>query len=123
MQVWNHRLLNHWLRLRSQASIRIGISICQNGFLQTKSAYRSYTPFMITSVFGILGSVKRRNLVPVSVWKTVRRKKDDSSDSMPVGATVGSGYVQARSEDSEGSLGVRDLVMAWTPWNVPARTR
>jgi hypothetical protein len=84
-------------------------------------------PFISTSVFGMLGSVNRRNFVPVSVWKTVNRKKEDSSDSMPDGAAVGSGYVQVRpvelAEDVTGSFGVRDRVMAWTPWNVPARTR
>ena len=28
-----------------------------------------------------------------------------------------------RSEEEPGILGVRDFVMAWTPWKVPARTR
>ena len=76
----------------------------------------------------MLGSVNRRNLVPVSVWKTVNLKNEDSRDSMPLGAKVGSGYVHVRpdepaAEDVTGSFGVRDRVMAWTPWNVPARTR
>lgn len=95
--------------------------------MHTKSAYLSYTPFIKTSVFGMLGSVNRRNFVPLRVWKTVKRKKDDSSDSIPDGATLGSGYVQLRpdefAEEVTGSLGVRDRVIAWTPWNVPARTR
>lgn len=84
-------------------------------------------PFISTSVLGMLGSVNRRNLVPVRVWNTVNLKNEDSRDSIPLGATVGSGYVQLRpdelAEDVTGSFGVRDRVMAWTPWNVPARTR
>lgn len=75
----------------------------------------------------MLGSVKRRNLVPLRVWNTVNRKKLDSRDSMPEGATVGSGYVQflevELAEDVIGSFGVSERVMAWTPWKVPASTR
>jgi hypothetical protein len=124
----DHLLVKNWFKLLSHASMRIGISICQNGFLHTKSAYLSYIPFINTSVFGMLGSVNSRNFVPVNVWKTVRRKNDDSSDSMPDGAIAGSGYVQCRPEvlvadDVTGSLGVRDRVIACTPWKVPARTR
>ena len=48
-------------------------------------------PLIIASVFGIEGSVKSRNFVPVSVWKTVKRKKLLSSDSIPEGAKLGSG--------------------------------
>jgi hypothetical protein len=62
-----HLLVNHAPTLLSQLSTRIGISICQKGFLHTKSAYRSYTPLITTSVFGMLGSVKSKNFVPVSV--------------------------------------------------------
>lgn len=72
-------------------------------------------PFMRMSVFGMLGSVKSRNFVPLRVWKTVRRKKDDSRDSIPDGATVGSGYVHVfpdEDEEGTGSLGVRDRVIA-----------
>ena len=121
----SHRLANHPPTLLSQLSIRIGISICQNGFLHTKSLYRSYTPFIITSVFGILGSVKSRNFVPVSVWKTVRRKKEDSRDSIPDARTFGSGNDVALGFAGVGlgRRGVKERVMAWTPWNVPARTR
>jgi hypothetical protein len=76
---------------------------------------------------GILGSVNSKNLVPLKVWNTVNRKKDDSIDSMPDGATVGSGYVQLRDEELAeevmGILGVKERVMAWTPWKVPASTR
>ena len=113
------------------------------------------------------------------VWKQVRRKNDDSSDSSPVTGCDGRGGCHdelndragfafgvgeealgpgpgllevkvvvdddggARVSDDErldgrdeappvlpllaplpsGNRGVRDLVMAWTPWNVPARTR
>jgi hypothetical protein len=76
----------------------------------------------------MLGSVNKRNFVPLRVWKTVRRKKEDSNDSIPDGGTVGSGYVQLRPDESAadggtGILGVSDLVIAWTPWNVPAMTR
>lgn len=85
---------------------------------------------MRTSVLGMLGSVNNKNLVPVKVWKTVRRKKEDSMLSIPEGATAGSGYVQVFllavvevADDVMGSFGVMDLVMAWTPWNVPARTK
>lgn len=75
----------------------------------------------------MLGSVNKRNLVPVRVWKTVNRKKDDSRVSIPDGGTVGSGYVQffpvELADDVMGSFGVMERVMACTPWNVPARTR
>ena len=76
----------------------------------------------------MLGSVNNRNFVPLRVWKTVRRKKLDSRDSIPDGATVGSGYVQVFpladvEEDVTGNLGVSERVIAWTPWKVPARTR
>jgi len=75
----------------------------------------------------MLGSVNNKNLVPLRVWNTVKRKKDDSMDSMPDGATLGSGYVQLRDEELAeevmGIRGVRERVMACTPWNVPARTR
>lgn len=75
----------------------------------------------------MLGSVNNKNLVPLRVWKTVKRKNEDSMDSMPVGATVGSGYVQLRdeelAEEVTGILGVNERVMACTPWNVPASTR
>lgn len=85
-------------------------------------------PLMIVSVFGILGSVKRRNFVPVSVWNTVRRKKLLSIVSMPVAGTLGSGNAQSEARAGFalgciGSFGVMDLVMACTPWKVPARTR
>jgi hypothetical protein len=83
---------------------------------------------MIASVFGMLGSVNSKNLVPVSVENTVKRKKLLSMVSMPEGAEEGSGFVQSLCRDGSapgcrGSRGVKDLVMAWTPWNVPARTR
>jgi len=46
---------------------------------------------------------------------------------MPDGATVGSGYVQLRDEELAeevmGILGVKERVIAWTPWKVPASTR
>ena len=87
-----HLLVNHFPTSLSQLSIRIGISICQKGFLHTKSANRSYMPFIMISVFGIDGSVNSRNFVPVRVWKTVRRKKLLSMDSIPEGARLGSGY-------------------------------
>lgn len=74
----------------------------------------------------MLGLVNKRNLVPVRVWKTVRRKKEDSSTSIPLGATVGSGtvyrWVVVEEPGGSGMRGVRDLVMACTPWKVPART-
>ena len=63
----------------------------------------------------------------------MRRKKEDSRDSIPEGTLAGSGYVHVlpledmpgRVEEDEvmGSFGVRERVIAWTPWNVPARTR
>lgn len=34
-------------------------------------------------MFVIKGSVNRRNLVPVNVWKQLRRKRSVSSTSMP----------------------------------------
>lgn len=79
----------------------------------------------------MLGSVNSKNLVAVSVWNTVSRKNEDSRLSIPEGGWVGSGYVHCLFGRwwwvvvgvVEGSFGVRDLVMAWTPWNVPARTR
>lgn len=47
-----------------------------------------------TSTFGISGSVKSRNFVPVRVWKQVRRKRSDSSTSIPVLGTPGFGSVE-----------------------------
>lgn len=115
-------------------------------------------------MFGISGSVMRRNLVPVWVWKQVRRKKELSRLSRPVEGRWGFGTVVVWEEEEGwgfglsrdvvlvvmlvvlalglgllvglllllvgevwgwlvGIRGVRDLVMAWTPWKVPARTR
>lgn len=90
----------------------------------------------------------RRNLVPVWVWKQVSRKKDVSRVSMPVAGRWGFGFVKVAVvvEEEEGGLfsrdvvaalgllfgrlveavvilGVRDFVMACTPWKVPAKTR
>jgi hypothetical protein len=42
-------------------------------------------------MFVIKGSVKRRNLVPVNVWKQLRRKRSVSSTSMPDLARPGFG--------------------------------
>lgn len=95
------------------------------------------------------GSVMRRNLVPVWVWKQVRRKKEVSSVSRPVTGRLGFGVVVWSWEEGGllsrdgvmfealgllfgrleevgflvGIRGVRDFVMACTPWKVPARTR
>lgn len=96
-------------------------------------------PRISPSVLGILGSVKSRNFVPVRDWKTVSLKKLDSRLSMPVTGRSGFGYRKAAllptpftvagggssEEEAEyaGNLGVRFFVMAWTPWNVPARIR
>ncbi|RMD40078.1 hypothetical protein DV735_g5044, partial [Chaetothyriales sp. CBS 134920] len=84
---------SHLATSRSQPSSRMGISICQNGFLHTWSAYRSYTPLSTVSVLAalMLGSVKSRNLVPVTVWCTVSRKKLLSRLSIPDAGTFGSG--------------------------------
>ena len=57
---------------------------------------------MMTSTLGWYGSVNRRNLVPVNVWKQVKRKREDSRTSMPVRSLDG-----MPRED-----GVRDLVIA-----------
>lgn len=46
-------------------------------------------------------------------------KKDDDSERMPVLATSGLGVRVAEPE--EGNLGVRERVIACTPWKVPAR--
>ncbi len=106
---------------------------------------------MTASTFGMSGSVMRRNLVPVYVWKQVRRKKEVSSVSRPVTGRWGLGVVVWIWEEEEGLMlsgdgamlealglllgrlkevgflvgirGVRDFVMACTPWKVPARTR
>lgn len=78
----------------------------------TKSAYRSYTPFIRKSTLGVKGSVKSKNFVPVSVWEQDKRKNWVSIVSMPVEATPGFGTVEPPVE--EGRRGVRDLVMACT---------
>jgi hypothetical protein len=95
---------------------------------------------MTASIFGISGSVMSRNLVPVWVWKQVRRKKEVSRVSRPVIGRLGFGAVVVccleggfsaarvvalgllfgRLEEVEGELvgllvgilGVRDFVMA-----------
>ena len=84
-------------------------------------------PRIKPSVFGILGSVKSKNLVPVKDWKTVSLKKLVSMLSMPVAGTSGIGLrkpevfpdplvvgAEGSSEDTEyaGNLGVSDFVMA-----------
>lgn len=69
---------------------------------------------MMLSTFGVTGSVKRRNFVPVNVWKQLRRKKFVSIVSMPEGRTEGSGVVVPEELVAEGRRGVRDLVIAWT---------
>lgn len=84
-------------------------------------------PRIKPSVFGILGSVKSKNLVPVNDWKTVSLKKLVSILSMPVAGTSGIGLrkpevlleplmVGAAGSSDEtayaGNFGVRDLVMA-----------
>lgn len=58
------------------------------------------------------GSVKRRNFVPVRVWKQERRKYWVSNVSMPDAGTPGFG--REVPPEGEGRRGVRDLVMACT---------
>jgi len=60
----------------------------------------------MVSTFGCCGSVNKRNLMPVNVWKQLRRKVDVSRTSIPVRWEEG----MARE------AGVRDLVIAWTLW-------
>lgn len=61
--------------------------------------------------------------MPVSVWKHDSVKNDEESDWMPLLGTEGSGVVReaAPGGAEEGNFGVKDRVMAWTPWKVPAR--
>jgi hypothetical protein len=68
----------------------------------------------MTSVLGIDGSVNSRNLVPVRVWKTVNRKKEDSRLSIPELGMFGSGYDHALgfAGVGDGILGVRERVIA-----------
>lgn len=49
---------------------------------------------MTASTLGMSGSVMRMNLVPVWVWKQVRRKKEVSRLSMPVVGREGLGIVK-----------------------------
>ena len=79
-------------------------------------------PLIATSISDsrMLGSVNNRNFVPVSVWKQVSVKKLEERWRIPVVGVVGSGGVRFEVEE-EGNLGVRERVMAWTPWKVPAR--
>ena len=69
----------------------------------------------------MLGSVNNKNFVPVSVWKQVSVKKLEERWRIPVVGVVGSGGVRFGEEVEEGNLGVKERVMAWTPWKVPAR--
>ena len=57
--------------------------------------------------------------MPVSVWKHVSVKKEEERVRIPDEGTEGSGAVREGFE--AGNLGVRERVMAWTPWKVPAR--
>ena len=59
------------------------------------------------STFGWCGSVNNKNLVPVTVWKQVSRKFDDSRTSIPVRCELGTPMAD----------GVRDFVIAWTLLN------
>ena len=75
------------------------------------------------------GSVKRRNFVPVMVWKQVRRKRSVSRTSRPVLGAAGFGREAATETEGEeleleppaavegrveGTWGVKERVMAWT---------
>ena len=79
-------------------------------------------PLIATSMSDsrMLGSVKSKNFVPVKVWKQVSVKKLELRLRMPVVGVVGSGVV-VEEEEEEGNRGVKERVMAWTPWKVPAR--
>lgn len=73
----------------------------------------------MASALGCSGEVKRRNLMPVGVWKQVRRKREDSRDSMPVvGGLRAPGWGLALGWRWEGS-GAMVREMAWMPWKVP----
>jgi hypothetical protein len=63
----------------------------------------------------MLGSVNRRNFVPVSVWKHVSVKNEEDSERIPDDGMEGSGGLEV------GSFGVSERVIACTPWKVPAR--
>lgn len=85
---------------------------------------------MMTSIFVAGGSVNRRNFVPVSVWKQVRRNRSVSRTSIPVFGREGLGRVQALEgavadvdipaavptvDAAEvGIWGVKERVIAWT---------
>lgn len=88
---------------------------------------------MMTSIFVVGGSVNRRNFVPVSVWKQVRRNRSVSRTSIPVFGREGLGRVQALEgavvdvdvpavvpmlgavdAAEAGIWGVRERVIAWT---------
>jgi hypothetical protein len=73
----------------------------------------------------MLGSVNSKNFVPVNVWKHDSVKNDEERDWIPDDGTEGSGVVREPAPDGagaeEGNFGVKDRVMAWTPWKVPAR--
>jgi len=67
---------------------------------------------------GCSGLVNSKNFTPVGVWKQVKRKWLDSSDSMPVvGGRRVLGWVEG------GGAGLIEREMAWMPWKVPARMR
>jgi hypothetical protein len=71
----------------------------------------------------MLGSVKRRNFVPVRVWKQESVKKEEERERIPEEGRVGSGVCVGveEEEEEEEKRGVKLRVMAWTPWKVPAR--
>ena len=63
------------------------------------------------STFGWFGSVKSRNLVPVSVWKHCNLKFSVSSTSIPEG---GSGRESVDERAAVPWSGLRRVVIAWT---------
>lgn len=66
--------------------------------------------------------MKSRNLMPVTVWKHVRRKRSVSRTSRPVLGEEGFGRVKPAGDAVElfvegaagGTWGVKERVIAWT---------